>query len=143
MGAPAVAAAVIDTNVVLELLLFADPRTAALRAALAAGRLRWLATRAMRDELQRVLGRPMLQTWRPDVPTVLQAFDERAVAVEPAPTTPLLRCRDGDDQMFIDLALAQRVDWLLSRDRAVLALRRRAAALGLAIGEPEQLVPAE
>ncbi len=39
--------------------------------------------------------------------------------------------------MFLDLAHAAGARWLLSRDRAVLRLARRAAALGLVIAKPE------
>ncbi|MDE2147750.1 MAG: putative toxin-antitoxin system toxin component, PIN family [Burkholderiales bacterium] len=138
---PDAPAAVIDTNVVLDLFLFRDTRADWLRRALAAGQLRWLATPAMRDELEQVLGRALLQAWRPDAQALLRRVDEQMTPVAPAPATPLLRCRDGADQMFVDLALAGRARWLISRDRDVLALRRRALALGLAIGTPEQLAP--
>jgi len=47
-----------------------------------------------------------------------------------------LRCTDRDDQMFIDLALACGARWLLSRDRAVLKLGKRARLLGLDILTP-------
>ena len=53
-----------------------------------------------------------------------------------------LQCRDPDDQMFIDLALAQRARWLLTRDRALLALARPAAAYGLEIAAPRRIVAA-
>jgi len=49
-----------------------------------------------------------------------------------------LRCSDGDDQKFIDLAVASGAIWLISRDRAVLRLARRASAFGLAIVTPER-----
>ena len=44
-----------------------------------------------------------------------------------------MRCTDADDQKFIDLALAARAVALLSADRAVLRLARRASAFGLVI----------
>ncbi|NEJ61751.1 PIN domain-containing protein, partial [Rhizobium leguminosarum] len=46
---------VVDTNVALDLLIFSDPRTGPLRQLLAEGRLAWIATQVMRDELERVL----------------------------------------------------------------------------------------
>ena len=52
-----------------------------------------------------------------------------------------LRCTDADDQMFIDLAVSHRARWLLSRDRAVLKLARRAAKQGVLIMPPEAWVP--
>jgi predicted nucleic acid-binding protein len=48
-----------------------------------------------------------------------------------------LHCADPDDQMFVDLAHAAGARWLVSRDRAVLRLARRAAAFGIAIAAPE------
>ena len=51
---------VIDTNIVLDLLVFRDPAAAPLSEALGARRLAWLATDAMREELARVLGYPHL-----------------------------------------------------------------------------------
>ena len=51
-------AVVIDTNWVLDAWVFADARATALRLAVEAGRVRWLATGAMRAELARVLDYP-------------------------------------------------------------------------------------
>ncbi|WP_310384090.1 putative toxin-antitoxin system toxin component, PIN family, partial [Roseateles sp.] len=55
---------------------------------------------------------------------------------EPLPAIRLV-CRDKDDQMFIDLALAEQAGFLISKDRAVLALAKRARRVGLAIMTPE------
>ena len=46
---------VIDTNIALDILVFNEPKVAQLKADLAAGRVQWLATPVMRDELERVL----------------------------------------------------------------------------------------
>ncbi|MBX3622048.1 MAG: PIN domain-containing protein [Rhizobacter sp.] len=48
-----------------------------------------------------------------------------------------LRCTDPDDQKFIDLAVAN-ARWLVSRDRAVLKLARRAALFGLQVVSPDR-----
>ncbi|OYZ43709.1 MAG: twitching motility protein PilT [Acidovorax sp. 16-64-162] len=48
-------ALVLDTNIVLDLLVFADPAVAPVRTLLQAQRLCWVATPPMRDELARVL----------------------------------------------------------------------------------------
>ncbi|MEO8836701.1 MAG: PIN domain-containing protein [Caldimonas sp.] len=131
---------VIDTNAVLDWLLFADPRAAPLSAAVTSGRVRWIATRAMREELERVLGRGIAS--RPDsaTPTILAAFDRWAASADPAPgpSLPSLRCTDADDQKFIDLAIHAGAAALVSRDRAVLKLARHAATHGLRIVVPER-----
>jgi predicted nucleic acid-binding protein len=131
---------VIDTNVVLDWLAFRHPVGAPLAEALTSGQCRWLCTRAMRDELAHVVAREALGRWVIDPDAVLAVFD--ALAVD-AGTPPLLgaaerlRCSDPDDQQFIDLAIARRVDALLTRDRAVLHLASRARRFGVLIATPE------
>ena len=58
---------ILDTNVVLDWLVFRNPMCAALAAAVVAGELRWVATPAMRDELAHVLARGHLDAWAPDL----------------------------------------------------------------------------
>ncbi|MDM0054740.1 PIN domain-containing protein [Variovorax fucosicus] len=126
---------VIDTNIALDLLVFGDPACVPLQAALDAGELRWLATAAMRDELARVLGYPQiaprLAHYGRTPEAVLADFDRQAQRVEPAPRASVV-CKDADDQIFIDLAVAHRAP-LRSKDRAVLVLRKRLAALGVEV----------
>lgn len=126
---------VIDTNRVLDLWLFDDPGVARLKRGIEAGTLRWLATSAMRDELARVLGYPALQLQlarrQRDPAQVLAAFDRWARRV-PAAAAAGVRCRDADDQGFVDLALAWRAA-LFSKDSALIALRRALAPLGVAL----------
>lgn len=129
--------AVLDTNVVLDWLVFRNPRVDALGAALDAGSLQWLSCPPMRSELAYMLASQRLARWAPDASEVLGRHDRLATLCD-APELPLarLRCSDPDDQVFVDLALAQRADWLWTHDRALLKLARRAAALGLRIGAP-------
>ena len=51
---------VLDTNIALDLLLFADPASQPLRQLLASRQKQWVATVPMRDELARVLDYPLL-----------------------------------------------------------------------------------
>ena len=123
----------IDTNIVLDLLLFKDPATQALKQALASAKIQWLSTQAMRDELERVLGYPKimarLAVTELDAPSVLQQFDTRTRLVEVAPKASVT-CRDPDDQKFIDLAVMRKAT-LLSKDRAVLCMKKRLLALSV------------
>ncbi len=122
---------VVDTNVALDLLIFGDPRTATLRALLAQGRLAWIATQPMRDELERVLAYPHIAArmdfYRVAAAQVLAAWDARARLVEIAPRVAHV-CKDADDQKFIDLAAAHRAI-LLSKDKAVICMRKRLLGL--------------
>ena len=130
---------VLDTNVVLDWLVFRNPACAALGDALAARTLRWHASAAMRDELAHVLGRGVGQAWTPGLAALWAQWERDCVELA-APTflapAMRLRCTDADDQMFIDFSLAHGACWLLSRDRAVLTLARRARPFGLTITTP-------
>lgn len=128
---------VLDTNIVLDLLLFSDPGTQPLKDALASRRLQWIATPAMREELARVLAYPQivprLAYYRLGAGDVLAAFDRQSDVVAVAPKATM-RCQDPDDQKFIDLALAHRAQ-LLSKDHAVLRLKKRLLAEGVLAGK--------
>ena len=132
---------VLDTQVVLDLLHFADPRVSALRAALDAGRAVVVSDAACRAELLRVLNYPALRIdavrraeleREYDDLVLLQVHDSSPVAPMPA----LPRCADPDDQKFLELAEASGAAILLSRDAALLALARRCASR-FAIVAPE------
>ena len=118
---------VLDTNIVLDLLVFEDPQVQPLSAGLGAGDLHWLATPAMREELARVLRYPKLAervaSQRGDESAVLADFDRHARLVDDPPRASVT-CGDPDDQKFIDLAVAHRCT-LLSKDREVLRMRKR------------------
>ena len=140
---PAIAARalVLDTNVVLDLLVFGDPATALVRQLLNAKTLRWIATAAMRQELARVLDYPKIAPrvafYGLSTASVLQAFDAQAQIV-PVAARISATCRDADDQQFLDLAAAHSAI-LLSKDQAVMALRKRLLVYGAQVANA--LVP--
>jgi len=130
---------VVDTNIALDLLVFDDPGCVSLSVALEVGELQWIATAAMREELVRVLGYPpvaarLARNGR-DAEGVLASFDRRVHAVDEAPARASCLCRDPDDQIFVDLAVAQRAR-LLSKDRALLEMRGPLARLGVEVAIP-------
>ena len=52
-------------------------------------------------------------------------------------TQPLPKCKDRDDQKFLELAHAARANWLVSKDRALLKLDKRTARdFGFRIAQP-------
>lgn len=140
-GTAAPPALVLDTNVLLDWWVFRDPRVAAVARAVERGAVRWLACARMRDEFAHQLAHKRLSRWAPDAVAALAAMDAMAEMRPPPalgrpPRHP--RCRDADDQVFVDLALDTGARWLLTHDRALLALARRTAALGLAIVQPQR-----
>jgi uncharacterized protein len=133
-------AVVLDTNAVLDWLLFANPALNPWARAIQARQLRWLACPRMQHELLATAGKSSLAKWNPDSERMLTHWADW-VEMRPDPPTPPaepLRCTDADDQVFLDLALAEGARWLVTRDRALLKLARRAAPRGLLIVIPEQ-----
>ena len=139
---------VIDTNVILDMFLYTDPRVSALVAALNSGELQWLATRVMREELARVLqyehlqkrlvGKTSAEVASTDQGSatarallILDKMDQQAHLVEVAPRASYV-CKDVDDQKFIDLAQAHR-SMLISKDKAVLSMKNRMARVGVQV----------
>jgi putative PIN family toxin of toxin-antitoxin system len=128
---------VIDTNVLLALWIFADDTVAPLRAALVRGQLQPVRSLATDAELHEVLARPALFA----VPAerqaaLLQAWETQALVV-PDPAAVAIRCRDPLDQKFVELAVATGAGWLVTRDKALLKLRRKLRRLGCAVVTPE------
>lgn len=118
---------VLDTNVLLSLFVFADSRYAPLRAAIESGRWAGYASAATLAEFRRVLGYPIFSL-SPDAQDAAYA-DWMALARHPGPPPPhrelLPPCRDKDDQKFLELARDARAKWLITSDKALLALARR------------------
>ena len=132
---PRKAPVVLDTNIVLDVFVFADMAAKPIRKALEAGELDWIATRPMRDELARVLGYPQivprLAFYQLSADDVLASFDRHARLVEVA-VKARLNCSDPDDQKFIDLAVSTQA-LLLSKDRHVLSMSKRLLVLGVRV----------
>lgn len=128
--------AILDTNVWLAWLVYEDPVTHPLGQAVESGQLILPTLPRIRDEFERVLAYPRLRLEAAQRAEAMHRFDRHGRMGLPVPATELI-CRDPDDQVFLDLALHRRADWLLSRDRQLLALRRRAFARGLRIARPE------
>ncbi len=124
---------VLDTNIILDMFVFNDAAAHALRQALEAGELDWLATRPMRDELARVLAYPQivprLAFYQLGADDVLAAFD-RYARITAVAAKASVRCSDADDQKFIDLAVAHQT-LLLSKDKAVISMAKRLLAQGV------------
>jgi len=122
---------VLDTNVVLDLVVFDDPGVAALRAAVEARRVTVLGSADCRAELQHVLAYPRFGLDIASQERALAWFDTHAEILDAPPACPPLpRCSDPDDQKFLELAWAGEADVLVTKDKALLELARRVAKVG-------------
>jgi predicted nucleic acid-binding protein len=126
---------VLDTNIVLDLWVFDEPKAQALRDSVEAGATQWIATAAMREELARVLGYPQiakrLNARALPADAVLAHFDRHAQLHPDAPKAEYT-CKDADDQKFIDLAV-QHGAALHSKDAEVLCMKKRLERCGVVL----------
>lgn len=126
---------VLDTNIVLDLWVFDEPKATALRTSVETGNTQWIATATMREELARVLAYPQIAkrlTARAlPADTVLAHFDRHVQLQPDAPKAPYA-CKDTDDQKFIDLAV-QHTAVLHSKDAQVLCMKKRLERCGVAL----------
>lgn len=119
---------VLDTNVWLDWLVFDEPAIAPLREAHDARRIEIVMDAACEAELVRVLAYDLgKHTIDANAQAACLARCRGIVKrVEPKLSQGLPPCRDPDDQKFLELALAAGADVLVTKDRALLALRGRA-----------------
>jgi len=126
----AIARYVLDTNVCLDLFVFDDPQCASLLAAAHAGEIALVTREDCRTEWQAVLAYPQLKLSQQQRTRAADAFDRWMHCVPSAnlhADAPVLpRCRDRDDQKFVELAYQAGAVALLTRDDELLRLARRA-----------------
>jgi uncharacterized protein len=114
---------VLDTNLVLSALVFAGGRLAPLRTAWQSGRVVPLVSTATASELMRVLGYPKFKLSAEDRDELLADYLPHCRSVRlPARLPKLPRCRDVNDQMFIELAAVGKADFLVTGDKDLLVM---------------------
>lgn len=115
---------VLDTNVLVSALLFRRGELAWLRERWQSGMVTPVASQEAVDELVRVLGYPKFRLQREDVEQLLGLYLPFAELVLTGPrhhpSAP--KCRDADDQKFVELAYRAGADALVTGDRALLDL---------------------
>jgi len=135
---------VLDSNVWIDILVFDDPATRPIRDALARGALQAVIDPRCLAELEHVLDYPQFVARAVDKAAAL-AHVARLATLAPAQEAqtahaegaPLPKCKDRDDQKFLELAHAAKVQWLVSKDRALLKLNKRTTRdFGFRIAEP-------
>jgi len=116
---------VLDTNVVLDLFHWANTDAVPIMAALEAGRIACYADERTLDELQRVLTYPQLKMTPEMIVERYARYSALVQLVPPGEAPPLPRCKDRDDQKFLELTARCGADILVSKDKALLRLRGR------------------
>ena len=123
---------ILDTNVCLDLFVFHDPRWAPLLAALESGTVQAVTRADCRDEYRVVLHYPHLPLDEASRLRAEERFDALIRVV--APDSRAIRlpvCTDLDDQKFLEIARDAGAAILVTKDKALLKLARKAAREGL------------
>ena len=140
---------VLDTNVVIDWLLFDDPFMNPLRHGVRDGRIVVLTHQPAIGELKRVLGYKQLKLDPARQEAVFTRYQQQAtVFAMPADFSlkqlmlpgGFPRCRDRDDEHFLALAYHAKADALVSRDNAVFGLKGRAAKFGMTIWNVQEMI---
>lgn len=135
---------VLDTNAVLDLLLWHNAELDCVARALADGRVKLLCDESCLRELRTVL---RYAKFGLDETQAAMLYGEYCARIEMLPLpesrdTTQPRCRDREDQKFFDLAVRAGADLLVSRDRALLRLgRHRLCPPHLRVLAPPALPP--
>lgn len=127
---------VLDTNVVIDWLAFDDPFLAAFRQQVLGGQVVVITHEPAIVELRRVLGYKELKLDTTRQASVLERYEAQTTkwtGEESVLPRNFPRCRDADDNHFLELAWRAGVDALVSRDNAVLKLAKRARKHGFQI----------
>ena len=114
---------VLDTNLVLSALVFAQGRLAVRRHAWQDGRFVPLVSKATTAELIRVLAYPKFKLEAEEQQELLADYlpwCETVRIPSPPPATPA--CRDVYDQPFLQVAVAGQAEYLVSGDQGLLSL---------------------
>ncbi len=118
---------VLDTNIVMDMLHFGDPRTMWLRKSIASRQIQCFSDSSCLAELERVAAYPQFRLSEDEQRTLLHTYRDLITLCEanddsPAQTLP--RCRDADDQKFLELAARCGAKMLVTRDKELLRLAR-------------------
>jgi len=141
---------VLDTNVVLDLFHWANTDAVPIMAALEAGQIQCFADARTLDELQRVLTYPQLKMTPKMIVERYARYSSLIQMVDAGEAPKLPRCKDRDDQKFLELAARCEANLLVSKDKALLRLRGRTTlnfqilkpdAASVLLAETELLTP--
>jgi predicted nucleic acid-binding protein len=123
--------------------MFRDPALEALRNWIEAGHCRLHSREDALEELRRVLAYRQFGLSISDQVRILENYQKRAriLALGDAAVADLPACQDADDQKFLELSVEANATYLVTRDRALLKLRRHhQVRRRLAILTPERFL---
>jgi uncharacterized protein len=130
---------VLDTNIWLDWLVFVDPSVTGLKSAVKDGRVQIAMDQACFEELRRVLHYPEFSIPDSRRESLLELVRAQTISADSSSSGAMVRlprCKDPDDQKFLELAHRTNAGWLLSRDRGLLKFGSRKRRLSFSVGTP-------
>ncbi|QWD64822.1 putative toxin-antitoxin system toxin component, PIN family [Polynucleobacter sp. MWH-UH2A] len=119
---------IFDTNVLLDIFVFNDFRAIHIKAALEDKQVKALATPKTIEEFADVISRPLFALEKSAQEYILSEWRNLATIIEDETLISApWKCRDPDDQVFLDLAFTSKPCVLLSKDNELLKLAKKAA----------------
>lgn len=131
---------VLDTNIVMDMLHFADVRTLPLQKLIGAKKMQCFTDSACLAELERVTAYPEFKLDANARVQLMEAYRKMTTVCEASGEENFLlpRCRDEDDQKFLILAARCAADLLITRDKLLLKLahhRHKPPSFGIMTAE--------
>lgn len=128
---------VLDTNVLFDIWYWNDKDAQALKSAIFENRLRPVSTPSCLKEFAVVLTRPHFALSEEEQDRILTNVLSLTLVTRTS-IEGVVRCRDADDEKFLNLAFESRADFLFTKDKNVLRSGRRLAALGIKTQKPAE-----
>lgn len=128
---------VLDTNFILDVYFFKNKTAVSLFHQLVKAGANFYRTSVTFDELKHVLNRDEFSKGTASKTEILDRWSAASINFE-SPLPSALKCRDPLDQKFIDLAGSVAPSYLISKDKDILRLRRKASKLRMKFRRPDE-----
>lgn len=129
--------AVLDSNVVFDVWYWNDKDAQVLKTAILEKRLQLVSTPSCLKEFAVVLNRPQFKLSESEQDRLLENVLSH-VTVARSSVEGMVRCRDTDDEKFLNLAFETRADFLFTKDKTVLRAGRKLVSLGTKTMKPAE-----
>ncbi len=121
--------AVLDSNVILDLWYWHDKQAQSLRQAIECKRLSLASSVSCLKELAAVLSRTSFALNVQEQKKFISELLTRLILVEPT-IVGRVRCKDPDDEKFLNLSFEIQADFLFTKDKKVLRAARKLRCYG-------------
>ena len=131
---------VLDTNIWLDILLFNDPSVNKLSNLIFKKEILVLSCKQCDDEFSRVLKYKNLGIEKEKQNYMLRTYKEfvkNIDFVETLNSSNIPKCHDSDDQKFINLSCFNHVDWLLTKDKQILKMKKKLGKMKVKVSTVE------